>query len=155
MDADSFKPAPPLDFWVPQVIDAMLEERIPFHIAANQLGVYPDRGMTAEEGAAYCRRKAFKEMYAQRSRSYFADKAGPGNHTKSVLTGKMLDHAETLAKMGKVKESAEVLAQVAKIEGWTGPESTTTIFQDLSGSDFDRLRDALARKRAANESKVQ
>lgn len=148
------KPTSELDWWVPQVIDAMLEERIPFHIAANQIGVYADHAMPAEEGAAYCRRRAFKEAYAARSREFYANRSAPVNHSKAILTGKMLDHAETLSKIGKSKDAADILAQVAKIEGWTGPESTTTIFQDLSGSDFDRLRDALARKRA-DQTKVQ
>lgn len=144
----------PLDPWVPDVIDIMLSEHVPLHVAAARHGLlFNEQPMTERDGAAYARRRAFKDLYERMSRAYFAAKAADSVHTKAVLTGKMLSQSEALSQAGKHKEAADVLAQVAKISGWVGPESTTTIFQDLSGADLQVLREKLAARLSAEQSK--
>lgn len=140
-----------LDTWAEQAILTALEERVPFHVAASY---YLPNAMTFEQGQQYQRRKAFREAWARISREFYKSKSSGATHDKSILTGKMLAHAEALSQAGKLKDAADVLAQVAKIEGWTGPESTTHIYQSLTGSDFEQWRQDIAERRSRKEHKV-
>ena len=140
----------PLDEWVPQAIDMMLAERVSFEHAAMTLGhAFPNH----DEAARYMRRKSYRDAWERQQKLYYESKSSPAAHTKTIAIGKMIDDSDRLRQAGRFKEAAEILFSVAKAEGWVGPETTTNIFQDLSGQEIERLRDALAKRREATAPK--
>jgi len=128
----------------------MLAERVSFEHAAMTLGHAFEN---CDEAARYMRRKAYRDAWERQQRAYYESKANPAAHSKAINTGKMLDDSDRLRQAGRFKEAAEILFSVAKMEGWVGPETSTTIFQDLSGAEIERLRDALAKRREAASTK--
>lgn len=142
----------PLSDIDPQLIDIMVAERKTLLQAAAELGIPSaafgaDDKLTPERAAAsYIRRKPFRDLFAAATRTYYSDRANIASHDKTILIGKMLDNAERLSQQGKHKEASDVLAQIAKIEGWQGPESSVTIFSQLSGQDFGLLRERMAQR---------
>lgn len=142
----------PLDPWAEQAIQTALEERIPFHVAVNTHGFMPT-AMTPEQGAAYQRRKAFREAWTRQEREFYKAQSNPIVHDKSILIGRLNHIAEGLEKKGELKAGADVRVQVAKIEGWTGPESTIHIYEKLSGADFERWKQDIAERRSQQKVK--
>lgn len=136
------RPPKPPDDWYAPVIRLMLEESIDFITAAAIHG----QPLDPSEADKHLRRSTFKATLAAMSRDFYENKSSPSQHSKSMLIGKMLEASQKLIQNGKLKESADVLAQVAKIEGWVGPESSVTIFQELSGADLGKLREVFAAK---------
>lgn len=145
-------PPEPLDPWAEQAIELMLEERLPFHIAVNVLGLTVEV-MSAEQGAAYQRRKSFREAWQRLSRRHFEAKASAAQHSKTVLLGKMYADADVLAAAGRLKEANEVRFQAAKVEGLVGEATTINIWDSVSGRELAEAKERLAAMRKESETK--
>jgi len=132
------KPAP---VWYEDAIRLMLEEptlSLPDAVAA--LGI----PASVQDCLRHKRTRAWREAWERLSREWQEHQASPAVHTKAALVGRMKMDAEHLRRQGDFARAAEVESRIARVEGWTGPETTTNIFNDLSGSDFAALRAALA-----------
>jgi len=128
--------------WYGPVIDLMLDEHVLFEQACQLLCI----NLKPEEAVSHPRRQAFKKLLAQKQRRYVEDLAGPANHTKTVLVGRMLDAVQRLLDAGKVSDAAEVLFKVAKVEGWASGEGTTNVFGNLSGEQISAMREEVLKK---------
>ena len=133
----------PPDPWWREAARMMLEESVNLETAAASLGI-PD--ITPQVAQNIKRRKAWRDLLSKESMLFFTGKAQPSAHSKSILIGKMLMDAELLRGQGRIKDAADVLFQVAKMEGWVGPETTTNIFQTLSGDNLAKLKEQFSKK---------
>jgi len=140
----------PIDDWVPLAIDIMLNERVTFEHAALTLSHAFE---THDEAARYMRRKSWRDAYDRQSRIFYESQGTTDAATKSRLVGEMLADARALRLAGRFKEANEATANAAKLLGYNTPDTNINLFQDLSGAEIERLRDALAKRREAASSK--
>jgi len=128
--------------WYIDAIKLMIEERLDLATAASHFGQF----LGPEDAANHQRRSAFKTLHDRLSKEYYENKSSPAQHSKIRLIGEMRDITQRLLEQGKLKEAADVITQTAKMEGMIGPESTTNIFQQLTGENFANIREALSKK---------
>lgn len=55
----------------------------------------------------------------------------------------MINLSQKLEDEGEHDKAAEVLFKIAKMTGWVGPESTVSVFGELSQRDLDAIRTKL------------
>ena len=130
-------PALPPEHWYKTVIEVMLEDNVPFATAAPLCGI---SDLTAKDVSDHTRRRAFREMYEEMSRSFHERQGTTDAATKSRLVGEMLADARNLRRAGRLKESADITASAAKVLGYTGPETSISFWDSLTGLNIEELQ---------------
>lgn len=133
------KMAAPFKFadWHYEAIQLMARSGCSLKQAATELAV----PVTNEECNLISRRASFVRLLWSSRHQYFAELASDPNFKKDTLVGKFLSLAQKLEEEGQHDKSAEVLFKAAKAMGWIGPESTVSVFGELSQRDLDAIRD--------------
>lgn len=101
--------------------------------------------LSSEEAKTICRRSSFNRFLWEERHRYFSDLGNDPNFKKDTAIGKLLTLAQKLEETGEYDKASEVLFKVAKMSGWVGPESTVSVFGELSQRDMDAIRDKIAK----------
>jgi hypothetical protein len=100
--------------------------------------------VTSEECNKILRRSGFNRLLWEARHRYFSNLGSDPNFKKDTAIGMLLDKAKKLDEIGEFDKSAEVLFKIAKMTGWVGPESTISVFGELSQRDMDTIRTKIA-----------
>ena len=101
--------------------------------------------VSSEEAKTICRRSSFIRLLWEERHRYFSDIGSDPNWKKDTAVGKLLALANKLEEAGKYGDASEVYFKIAKMSGWVGPESTVSVFGELSQRDMDAIRDKIAK----------
>lgn len=123
--------------WQIEAIQLMARTGCSLKQAATELAI----PVTNEECNLVSRRASFTRLLWSSRHQYFAELASDPNFKKDTLVGKFLALAQKLEEEGQHDKAAEVLFKAAKAMGWIGPESTVSVFGELSQRDLDAIRD--------------
>ena len=107
-----------------------------------------DQNVTTEECALLVRRAFFQKLLWEARHRYFAQLGSDPNYTKDTAIGKLIALAQKLEEEGAHDKAAEVIFKIAKMTGWVGPESTVSVFGELSQRDLDAIRQQVTPKDA-------
>jgi len=114
----------------------------------TQLGVE----VTAEECQALVKRPFFLKLLIEERHRWYNSIGGSINLSKETSIGRMLSLAQKLEDDGEYDAAADVIFKAAKISGFVGPESTVSVFGELSQSDLDSIKKSLETKPASTIS---
>jgi len=128
-----------LEDWHLEAIQLMVRTGCSLKQAATELAI----PVTNEECNLVLRRASFVRLLWSTRHQYFAELASDPNFKKDTLVGKFLSLAQKLEEEGQHDKAAEVLFKAAKAMGWVGPESTVSVFGELSQRDLDSIRDKI------------
>lgn len=91
------------------------------------------------------RRASFNRLLWEARHRYFNDLASSPNWRKDTAIGRLLVLAQKLEEEGSFDKAAEVIFKIGKMAGWVGPESTVSVFGELSQRDLDAIRESVAK----------
>lgn len=127
------------ELWHPQAVELMARTGCSLKQACTELEI----DITNEECTILLRRASFNRLVWQARHRYFRDLGSDPNFSKDTAIGKMVALSQKLDEAGEYDKSAEVLFKIAKMTGWVGPESTVSVFGELSQRDLDAIRTKL------------
>jgi hypothetical protein len=127
--------------WHLEAADLMARTGSSLNQAVTQMG----RIVSLDECNAILRRATFQRVLWEARHRFFSELGSNPNYKKETAIGKLLALAEKLETEGKFDAAAEVVFKIAKMNGWTGPESTVNVFGDLSQKDIDNIRKKLSK----------
>lgn len=104
--------------------------------AATELAI----PVSTEECNIILRRQGFSRLLWEARHRYFADLASDPNFKKDTMIGKLIMLAQKLEEEGKHADAGDVWFKIGKTQGWVGPESTVSVFGELSQRDMDAIR---------------
>jgi hypothetical protein len=139
-----------VEAWLPDAIELMAQNGCSLREATMQLGI----AITSEEALVIERRKSFNRAIWEARHRYFNDLASNPNWKKDTAIGKLMSLAQKLEDEGDHDKAAEVLFKAAKMAGWVGPESTVSVFGELSQRDLDAIRETVARDTRKGTARV-
>jgi hypothetical protein len=122
--------------WDAEAVELMARTGMSLKAACTELEVE----ITNEAAAILLRRASFNRLLWQARHRYFRDLGSDPNFSKDTAIGKMINLSQKLEDEGELDKSAEVLFKIAKMTGWVGPESTVSVFGELSQKDLDAIR---------------
>ena len=132
--------------WLPEAIGLMVQSGLSLKQAAMEL----EQDITSVECANIQRRRSFvKALWEERHR-YFAQLAKSPNLSKETAIGKLLVLAQKLEEEGKHDKAADAIFKAGKVAGWIGPESTVSVFGELSQRDLEALKESVAKQEKIN-----
>jgi hypothetical protein len=99
-----------------------------------------DVPISNEEATVLIRRASFTKLLWQERHRFFRDLGADPNFSKDTAIGKLLNLAQKLEEDGEFDKAGEVIFKIAKMTGWVGPESTVSVFGELSQRDLDAIR---------------
>lgn len=102
-----------------------------------------DIQLTSLECDAVIRRKSFNRLLWEARHRYFNDLSNNPNFKKDTIIGKLVYLAQRLEDEGAYDKAAEAILKAAKVAGFVGPESTVSVFGELSQADLDQIRKKL------------
>lgn len=126
-----------IEDWYVEAIQLMVRTGSSLKQAATELAI----PVTSEDCNLIARRASFVRLLWTARHQYFAELASDPNFKKDTLVGKFLSLAQKLEEEGQHDKAAEVLFKAAKAQGWIGPESTVSVFGELSQRDLDAIRE--------------
>src|SRR5437764_15433965 len=109
-----------LEDWMMEAADMMARTGCSLSQAVTQMGMV----RSIEECNILLRRATFQRVLWEARHRFFSELGSNPNYKKETAIGKMLSLAEKLEGEGKFDSAAEVVFKVAKMNGWTGTEST-------------------------------
>jgi len=127
--------------WQLEAIELMVRTGCSLKGAVTEL----NQSVSTEECNTILRRATFQKLLWEARHRYFSELGANPNFRQETAIGKMLNLAEKLEQEGKFDAAAEVIFKVAKMNGWTGPESTVNVFGELSQKDIDNIRKKLSK----------
>lgn len=130
-----------LEEWLLDAAELMARTGGSLKSAATDMG----RIISIDECNTILRRATFQRVLWEARHRYFTELGANPNFKKETALGKLLNLAEKLEGEGKFDSAAEVVFKIAKMNGWTGPESTVNVFGDLSQKDIDAIRKKLSK----------
>src|SRR6267378_2226148 len=130
-----------LDDWLFEAASLMAQTGCSLSKAVTDLG----RIVSIDECNNILRRATFQRVLWEARHRFFSELGSNPNYKKETAIGKLLSLAEKLEVEGKFDSAAEVVFKIAKMNGWTGPESTVNVFGDLSQKDIDSIRKKLSK----------
>lgn len=125
-----------LEDWQIEASNLMARTGCSLAQAATELQVEVSR----EDVILIMRRASFNRLLWEARHRYFNEVGSDPNYRKETAIGKLLALAQKLEEEGEHDKSAEVVFKVAKMQGWVGPESTVSVFGELSQRDMDAIR---------------
>ena len=129
-----------LDDEIIQAVDHMAKHGVSLKTAFNELEIMK----TSEEIILIERRKGFQQLLWESRHRYYNELATDPNFKKDTAVGKLLSLAQKLEESGEYDKAAEVYFKIGKVMGWVGPESTVSVFGELSQKDLDAIREKVA-----------
>lgn len=135
------RPEKELD-WHGEAIELMVRTGISLKAAAIELG----QEVTSQEADVLLRRRSFNRRLWEERHRYFAQLGNSPNFKKETVIGKLLHLAQLLEDEGKADKAADSLFKAAKIAGFVGPDSTVSVFGELSAKDLDAIRETVAKR---------
>lgn len=130
-----------LDDWQLEAANLMAQTGCSLSQAATHL----QKIVSIDECNAILRRSTFQRVLWEARHRFFSELGSNPNYKKETAIGRLLMLAEKLEQEGKFDSAAEVVFKIAKMNGWTGPESTVNVFGDLSQKDIDNIRKKLSK----------
>jgi len=130
-----------LEDWLIEAVNVMAQSGCTLREAAMQLG----KAVTSEECDVILRRSSFNKLLWEARHRYFNELSSSPNWKKDTAIGKLMNLAQKLEDDGDHDKAAEVLFKAAKMAGWVGPESTVSVFGELSQRDLDAIRETVAK----------
>ena len=132
----------------------LAEKQEPWHLQATELMARTgmslqeaigelDVDITSQECDALIRRKSFNRLLWEARHRYFNDLGQNPNLKKDTIIGKLVFLAQRLEDQGDYDKAAEAILKAAKVAGFVGPESTVSVFGELSQADLDGIRKKL------------
>lgn len=112
--------------------------------------------VSSEECHVLMSRIAFQKLLWQERHRHNTDLGRDPNYNKDTAIGKLIALSQKLEEEGEFDKAAEVILKIAKLQGWVGPESTVSVFGELSQKDLDAIREQVAKPaKASNVSYKQ
>lgn len=130
-----------LDDWQLEAANLMAQTGCSLSQAATHL----QKIVSVDECNVILRRSTFQRVLWEARHRFFSELGSNPNYKKETAIGRLLMLAEKLEQEGKFDSAAEVVFKIAKMNGWTGPESTVNVFGDLSQKDIDNIRKKLSK----------
>lgn len=128
-----------IESWVLEATELMARTGVTFLEAATEL----DQNITSVEAENIQRRKSFNKLLWEARHRYFNDLANNPNFKKDTIIGRLVALAQKLEDKGDYDKAAEAILKAAKVAGFVGPESTVSVFGELSQADLDAIRTKL------------
>jgi len=125
-----------LENWLIEAAEVMAREGVTLREAAGML----NQDVTADECDVIVRRKSFHRLLWESRLRYFNQLAVDPNFKKDTIIGKLVTLAQRLEDRGDYDKAAEAILKAAKVAGFVGPESTVSVFGELSQADLDSIR---------------
>lgn len=125
-----------LEDWHNLAVELMARTGCSLKQAATELAL----PVSTEECALLLRRAGFQRLLWEARHRYFADLASDPNFKKDTMIGKLIMLAQKLEEEGKHADASDVWFKIGKTQGWVGPESTVSVFGELSQRDMDAIR---------------
>lgn len=125
-----------VETWLPDAVELMARKGIELREAVAEL----DLPVSGDEIKTIERRKSFSRLVWEARHKYFNELANSPNFKKDTIIGRFIAQAQKLEEQGDYDKAAEVLFKAAKAAGFIGPESTVSIFGELSQADLDAIR---------------
>jgi hypothetical protein len=135
-----------LEDWQLEAIEMMVRNGQSLKQAAMDLG----KEVTSVECENILRRRSFNRALWEARHRYFANLGNSPNFKKETVIGKLLALAQKLEDEGKHDKAADSLFKAAKIAGFVGPESTVSVFGELSQRDLEALRETIKKQPTVN-----
>jgi len=130
-----------LEDWHLEAADMMARTGCSLSGAVTEMG----RIVSLEECNKILKRSTFQRVLFEARHRWFSELGSNPNYKKETAIGRLLSLAEKLEVDGKYDSAAEVVFKIAKMNGWTGPESTVNVFGELSQKDIDNIRKKLSK----------
>jgi len=131
-----------IEDWLLEAVELMVQNGQSLKQVAIDLG----KEVTSAEAEVILRRKSFNRLLWEARHRYFAQLGNSPNFKKETVIGKLLDLAQKLEDEGKADKAADSLFKAAKIAGYVGPDSTVSVFGELSAKDLDAIRETVAKR---------
>src|SRR5690242_14126578 len=128
--------------WHAEAIEIMVRTGCSLKQAAIELGVEISR----EDCDILLRRRSFNRRLWEERHRYFGQLATSPNFKKETIIGKLLALAQKLEDEGEHAKASDSLFKAAKIAGFVGPESTVSVFGELSQRDLEAIRESVKAK---------
>lgn len=128
--------------WMMEAAQLMARSGLSLKQSVDELGIE----VTSEECHSLINKVSFQKILWEARHRYFHEMGRDPNYTKDSAIGKLLALSQKLEESGEFDKAAEVVLKVAKINGWVGPDSTVSIFGELSQKDLDQIREKVAKK---------
>lgn len=125
-----------VELWYTDATELMARTGMTLQEALTELGI----PMTSVECNAIIRRKSFNRVLWEARHRYFNQLANDPNFKKDTIIGKLVSLAQRLEDEGNFDKAAEATLKAAKVAGFVGPESTVSVFGELSQADLDAIR---------------
>lgn len=130
-----------LENWHLEAADLMARTGCSLKQAATDL----NQLASVEDCNALLKRATFQRVLWEARHRFFSALGADPNFKKETAIGRLLSLAQKLEVEGKYDSAAEVVFKIAKMNGWTGPESTVNVFGELSQKDIDSIRKKLSK----------
>jgi hypothetical protein len=128
-----------LDNWNLEAAELMARNGLSLAQAVSELGIE----ITSDDVSNVLRRRSFTKLLWEARHRYFNELANNPNFKKDTIIGKLVSLAQRLEDQGDYDKAAEAILKAAKVAGFVGPESTVSVFGELSQSDLDQIRKKL------------
>lgn len=127
--------------WHVEACEMMVRTGCTLQEAAGRLSI----SLNSEGAELLYRRSSFNRLLWEARHRYFNDLASNPNFRKDTAIGKLLSLAQKLEDESSFEKAAEVYFKIGKMAGWVGPESTVSVFGELSQRDLDAIRESVAK----------
>jgi len=128
--------------WHISAVELMARTGCSLKQAATELAI----PVSIEECNLILRRSGFSRLLWEARHRYFANLASDPNFKKDTMVGKLITLAQKLEEEGKHDAASEVWFKLGKTMGWVGPESTVSVFGELSQRDMDAIREKVKKE---------
>lgn len=125
-----------LDNWVLEACELMARNGLSLTQAVAHMGLE----ITTEEIDRVLQRKSFNRLLWEARHRYFNELATRPDFKKETIIGRLVALAQKLEDEGAYDKAAEATLKAAKVAGFVGPESTVSVFGELSQADLDAIR---------------
>lgn len=128
--------------WMFEAVGLMVQNSCSLKQAAMELG----KELTSSEADTILRRRSFNKILWQERYKYHSELATDPNFRKESIIGKLLCLAQKLEDEGEHDKAADCLFKAAKAAGFIGPDSTVSVFGELSARELDEIREKALEK---------
>lgn len=122
--------------WLLEAADLMARTGCTLMDAASLM----DQLVESDVCDAIVRRKSFNRILWEARHRHFNALANDPNFKKDTIVGRLLSLSQRLEDQGEYDKAAEAILKAAKVAGFVGPESTVSVFGELSQADLDSIR---------------
>lgn len=136
-----------IEDWHVAACEAMVRTGCTLLEAAGRLGI----PLNSEGADLLYKRASFNRLLWESRHRYFNELSSSPNFRKDTAMGKLMVLAQKLEEADQFDKAAEVIFKLGKMAGWVGPESTVSVFGELSQRDLDAIRDSVAKDANTNK----